>query len=164
MIPTQVYIGVGSNIDRETNIRGGLRELQSRYGELTVSPVYASAAIGFQGDDFYNLVVGLKTRLAIAELAKQLRDIEFQFGRNRNEARYSDRTLDVDLLLFGHDICNKYHVPRSDITEFGFVLKPLFDIEPDLIHPVAGKTMRQLWTMFDSSKAVIRPISETFTL
>ena len=76
-------------------------EIRSCYGELTLSPVYETEAFGFEGDDFYNLVVGLKTELPIHELAHDLREIEYQFGRSRNETRYSSRTLDVDLLLFG---------------------------------------------------------------
>lgn len=164
MTVTQVYLGIGSNIDREKNIRDGLGEIQSCYGELTLSPVYETEAFGFEGDDFYNLVVGFKTELPIAELANDLREIEFQFGRRRNETRYSSRTLDVDLLLYGNEVYEKYHVPRSDITEFGFVLKPLSDIAPNLKHPVTGETMIQLWNKFDSSREVMRPIPEEFSL
>jgi len=164
MTKTQVYLGIGSNIDRETNIRDGLKELQKRFGDLTISPIYETEAFGFVGDDFYNLVVGLKTELAIEDLAKQLRDIEFQSGRCRNETRYSSRTLDVDLLLFANEIYEKHHVPRSDIMEFGFVLKPLCDIEPELKHPVTGETMSKLWEMFDSSREVMRKIPQSFDL
>jgi len=164
MTMTQVYLGIGSNIDRETNIRDGLLEIQSCYGELTLSPVYETEAFGFEGDDFYNLVVGLKIELPIHELAHDLREIEFKFGRSRNETRYSSRTLDVDLLLFGDQENDKYHVPRSDITEFGFVLKPLSDIAPNLKHPVTGETMTQLWNKFDSSREIMRQIPEPFSL
>ncbi len=162
MTETQVYLGIGSNIHRESNIRNGLEEIQSCYGKLTISPVYECEAFGFQGDDFYNLVVGFKTELGIDELAKDLREIEYQFGRSRNETRYSSRTLDIDLLLFGEEIIDKYHVPRSDITEFGFVLKPLCDIAPNLKHPATGETMTQLWDKFDSSREVMRPTSVKF--
>ena len=78
--------------------------------------------------------------------------------------RYSSRTLDLDLLLFGDEVNEKYHVPRSDITEFGFVLKPLSDIAPDLKHPVTGHTMTQLWNKFDSSRETMRQTSEQFRL
>ena len=164
MTMTQVFLGIGSNIDREKNIRDGLLEIQSCYGELTLSPVYETEAFGFEGDDFYNLVVGLKTDLHIHELAHDLREIEYQFGRSRNETRYSSRTLDVDLLLFGDEANDKYHIPRSDITEFGFVLKPLSDIAPNLKHPATGETMTQLWNKFDSSREVMRQISAPFSL
>ena len=164
MTKTQVYLGIGSNIDREANIRNGLEEIRSCYGELTLSPIYETEAFGFEGDDFYNLVVGFKTELPINELAHDLREIEYQFGRSRNETRYSSRTLDVDLLLFGDAVHDKYHVPRSDITEFGFVLKPLSDITPNLKHPVLGETMIQLWNKFDSSREVMRSMPEQFCL
>ena len=164
MTETQVYLGIGSNIDRESNIRNGLEELQSCYGKLTISPVYECEAFGFSGDDFYNLVVGLKTDLGIDELAHDLREIEYQFGRSINETRYSSRTLDIDLLLFGDQINEKYNIPRSDITEFGFVLKPLCEIAPNVKHPISGQTMRQLWDKFDSSREVMRSVHERFKL
>tara|TARA_R110000782_G_scaffold13730_10_gene40302 strand:+ start:203 stop:697 length:495 start_codon:yes stop_codon:yes gene_type:complete len=164
MTMNQVYLGIGSNINRESNIRDGLLEIQSCYGELTLSPIYETKAFGFDGDDFFNLVVGLKTELPIGELAHDLREIEFQFGRSRNETRYSSRTLDVDLLLFGDEVHEKHHVPRSDIIEFGFVLKPLSDIAPDLKHPVTGMTMTQLWNKFDSSREVMRQVPERLCL
>lgn len=164
MTETQVYLGIGSNIDREANIRNGLEEIQSCYGQLTISPVYECEAFGFKGDDFYNLVVGFKTEIKIEELAYDIREIEYQFGRSKNETRYSSRTLDIDLLLFGDEVLDKYHIPRSDITEFGFVLKPLCDIAPDLKHPVSGETISQIWDKFDSSREVMRLATENFTI
>ena len=86
MTMTQVYLGVGSNIDREKNIRNGLLEDTVMLWRVdTLSPAYETKAFGFEGDDFYNLVVGLKTNLPIHELAHDLREIEFQFGRSRDE-------------------------------------------------------------------------------
>lgn len=164
MTITQCYIGIGSNIDRETNIRNGLIELKSRYGDLQVSPVYECEALGFEGDEFYNLVVGLKTGLAIDDLVFQLREIEYQFGRKRKETRYSSRTLDIDLLLYGDLISEKRHVPRSDIIEFGFVLKPLCDIAPELKHPITGESMRHLWEKFDASTQAMEPSLQSFNV
>jgi len=164
MTINRVYLGIGSNIDPDVNIRDGLKELQSRYGELSISPVYESKSFGFDGADFYNLVVGLNTELDIDALAKQLREIEYQFGRNKNEIRYSSRTSDIDLLMFADHISEIHHVPRSDITEFGFVLKPLLDIAPDLKHPVTGQTISQLWEKFDSTGQIMRPIPQSFHL
>lgn len=164
MTTTQVYLGIGSNIDRETNIRGGLNKLKSQYGELRISPVYESTTFGFEGDDFYNLVVGFNTEISVDELEIQLREIEYQFGRKRNETRYSSRTLDIDLLLYGDLVSEQHHVPRVDITEYGFVLKPLCDIEPDLIHPVTGETMSALWEKFDASKQPMNKTSQSFSL
>ncbi len=164
MTINRVYLGIGSNIDRDINIRDGLKELQSRYGELSISPVYESKSLGFDGDDFYNLVVGLNTELDIDALGKQLREVEYQFGRNKNEIRYSSRTLDIDLLMYADHISETHHVPRSDIIEFSFVLKPLFDIAPNLQHPLTGQTMAQLWENFDSAGQIMRPIPQSFNL
>jgi len=160
----KVYTGIGSNIDRNKNIRNGLNELKSRYGEIQMSPVYNSKAFGFNGDDFYNLVVGFKTDFSIDELKFQLREIEYLFGRKRIETRFSSRTLDIDLLLYGDLVSKKYHVPRDDITEYGFVLKPLFDIEPDMIHPIIGETICTLWGKFDPSKQPMKQTSQNFSL
>ena len=164
MSSIQVYLGIGSNIDREKNILGGLIELKSRYGELMVSPVYESKAFGFEGDDFYNLVVGFKTEISVDEIKTQLKDIEYQFGRQANEKRYSSRTLDIDLLLYGDLVSEKHHVPRSDIIEFGFVIKPLSDISPEFKHPVTGDSMNQLWTNFDASSQEMRQTLQSFNL
>jgi 2-amino-4-hydroxy-6-hydroxymethyldihydropteridine diphosphokinase len=158
MTTTQVYLGIGSNIDRETNIRACLDELKSRYGELRVSPVYESKAFGFEGDDFYNLVVGFNTELGIDDLETQLREIEYQFGRKQNETHYSSRTLDIDLLLYGDLVCDKHELPRVDITKYAFVLKPLCDLDPDLIHPVVGETISSLWKNFNIKEQTLNKI------
>ena len=162
MTTTQVYLGVGSNIDRETNIRGGLAALKLLYGQLQISPVYESKAFGFEGDDFFNLVVGFKTEFDIDEIEAQLKDIEFQFGRKPRETIYCPRTLDLDLLLYGDLICDKHELPRIDIIKYAFVLKPLCDLVPDLIHLVENKTMSELWKKFDTSKQKINQISLSF--
>ena len=164
MTMTQIYLGIGSNIDRETNIPNGLNELKSRFGDINVSPVYESKALGFEGDDFYNLVVGFNTRISVDDLEIQLREIEYKFGRKRKETRYSSRTLDIDLLVYGDLVSEKHHVPRSDIIEFGFVLKPLFDIDPEFRHPVTGESMSQLWKNFDASSQEMSQTLQAFNL
>lgn len=149
MKPARVYVGVGSNIEREKNIRGGLAALTRRYGALTLSPVYQARAIGFAGDDFFNLVAAFDTGKTVAELENGLRRIEFEHGRRREEDRFSARTLDLDLLLYGDLVSDQHRVPRTDITKYAFVLKPLFDLAPDLVHPQTGKRIREIWQAFD---------------
>ena len=156
MKPARVYVGVGSNIEREKNIRGGLAALARRYGALTLSPVYQARAIGFAGDDFFNLVAAFDTGKTVAELENGLRRIEFEHGRRREEDRFSARTLDLDLLLYGDLVSRRHRVPRADITEYAFVLKPLFDLAPDLIHPQAGRRIREIWQAFDFEPDDIR--------
>ena len=95
----RVYVGIGSNIDRENCIRGAVRELTAHYGPLTLSPVYESKALGFDGENFYNLVAGFDSAESIEGIQATFSRIESQFGRVRQENRFIARTLDLDLLL-----------------------------------------------------------------
>lgn len=147
----KVYVGVGSNIDREKNIPAGLQALAQRFGKLFISPVYQCKSFGFEGDDFYNLVAAFITFKEIDDVIAEIKEIEYAFGRTRKEARYSSRTLDIDLLLYGDVVSEQYDVPRKDIQKYIFVLKPLYDLDPDLVHPLTGKTIADLWQGFDKS-------------
>ena len=158
MKPARVYVSVGSNIEREKNIRGGLAALTRRYGALTLSPVYQARAIGFAGDDFFNLVAAFDTGKTVAELENGLRRIEFEHGRRREEDRFSARTLDLDLLLYGDLVSGRHRVPRADITKYAFVLKPLFDLAPDLVHPQTGRRIAEIWQAFDFEPNDIRRV------
>jgi 2-amino-4-hydroxy-6-hydroxymethyldihydropteridine diphosphokinase len=148
-----VYVGIGSNVERDRSVRAGLRALRERFGELCLSRVYETTAVGFAGEPFYNLVAGFDTDLAPAELAATLRDIETRCGRRRGDARFASRTLDVDLLLYGELATHGAgpRVPRPEILEYGFVLGPLAEIAPDLRHPVLGERIEDLWARFEGS-------------
>src|SRR3989338_4061186 len=113
----RVFIGIGSNIDRENNIRGAVRELNAHYCPLTLSPVYESQAVGFKGENFYNLVAGFDTEESIERIKQALTRIESRFGRTREENRFSARTLDLDLLLYGDNVRHDSQVklPHPDI-------------------------------------------------
>jgi 2-amino-4-hydroxy-6-hydroxymethyldihydropteridine diphosphokinase len=162
MTATQVYLGIGSNIDRETSIRHGLTALKSLYGELHISPVYESEAYGFEGDDFYNLVVGFETEIDIDTIETQLKEIELQSGRKQGDKSYCPRTLDIDLLLYGALVCDKHELPRVDIIKYAFVLKPLCDLAPDLNHPVENIPISELWKHFKEPDQVINQVSQDF--
>ena len=159
---TQIYLGIGSNINREATIRHGLKALESYYGELHISPIYESKAYGFDGDDFLNLVAGFDCNVEIEDLEKHLKAIEHQSGRNHSDSSYCSRTLDIDLLLYGDLISEKYELPRSDIIQYAFVLKPLFDIAPDLLHPVEKKTIKEIWRSFNDPEQRIEEVSSQF--
>ena len=158
MRKVKVYIGIGSNIDKVRNIKGCLKYLKDFFSEIRISPVYQSKAVGMEGDDFYNLVVRFKTSLGIKALESKLREIEYCFGRKRNQPPHTSRTLDIDLLLFGNLISEKHNIPRDDITNYIFVLKPLYDIEPDLIHPIRHEKISILWEKFDKSLQTIQSL------
>jgi len=156
----RVYVGIGSNIDREVNIRAGVSELRKQFGGLQVSSVYESEAVGFAGEPFYNLVASFDTEQEIAEVSARLREIEDRHGRIRGDQRYSARTLDIDLLLYDDFIGNGagYHVPRDEITRYAFVLRPLAELAPDLCLPQTQKSIASLWAAFDQSKQALRAI------
>ncbi len=144
---TRVFIGIGSNVQREKNIAEGLATLQQTFGELLSSSIYESAPVGFSGDAFFNLVTSFNSDDDALTIAKQLRTIEFAHGRTADSKKFNPRTLDLDLLLFGDDIINadSLQIPRKDIEVYAFVLEPLAEIAPSLKHPVLHKTYAQLW-------------------
>ena len=155
----KIYISIGSNIEPEQNIRQGTKQLCCLFSNITVSSVYQSEAIGFNGSDFYNLVVAAETSLSISEVNATLKDIEFANGRKPSAIKFSSRTLDLDLLLYDDVICQEpIRLPRSEITFNAFVLWPLAEIAPELIHPEVGETMQSMWNKYDKSAQVLRPI------
>ena len=143
---TRVYLSFGSNIDREHNIRSGLDALAQHFPGLILSPVYESAAVGFDGEPFFNLVVAIDTDLAVGELSFLLRTIEADHGRTRGEKKFASRTLDIDILTYGENVglIDGVELPRDEILKHAFVLKPLADIAPQEIHPLRRKTYGQL--------------------
>jgi 2-amino-4-hydroxy-6-hydroxymethyldihydropteridine diphosphokinase len=155
-----VYLGLGSNIDAEKNLRLAVAELRSLFGEVTVSPVYRSAALGFEGPDFLNLVVALEVEMSPFELIEQIERIHAMAGRKRGPDRYSSRPLDIDLLLYGNTVDPEppLRLPRRDILEHSFVLRPLADIAPDAVHPVTGRTIGDHWREVDRGSHALMPV------
>ena len=148
-----VYVGLGSNIDPEANLHLGIRELRDRYGELQVSAVYRSAAVGFEGDDFLNLVASFESDASPVAICEEIELIHGLAGRERDGGKWESRPLDIDLLLYNDLVVDErpVRVPREDILEYSFVLRPLAELAPDLVHPVTGKTMLEHWQEFDAS-------------
>ncbi|MDF9393024.1 MULTISPECIES: 2-amino-4-hydroxy-6-hydroxymethyldihydropteridine diphosphokinase [Methylococcus] len=158
----EVFVSIGSNIDRDRHIPSALAALRDAFGTLRVSSVYETAAVGFEGDPFYNLVVGFTTELPLADVARALARIEADHGRTRESRKFSARTLDLDLLLYGDAVVSegKLKLPRKELTEYAFMLEPLAEIAPDLKHPVLGVSFRELWDHYDKTglrQARIRP-------
>lgn len=156
----RVYLGLGSNVERERHIRAALQELENRYGLLLVSPVYESVAVGFDGENFYNLVVGLDTDESVSELAAALRAIEDANGRDRRGPRFSSRTLDIDILTYGN-ACGEIdgvQLPRAEILKNAFVLRPLADIAPNDRHPETARPFAEHWEAYDQSRQKLWPI------
>jgi len=149
---TAVYVAAGSNVDAVRHLQLALRELAQLYPDLKVSPAYRNKAVGFEGDDFVNLAVGFETSLRPAQVREQLQAVEAICGRVADSPKWAPRTMDLDILLFGDLVSNEpgLVVPRPDLTRRPYMLKPMADIGPDVVHPVSGRTMRELWEAFDS--------------
>ena len=147
------YISIGSNIDKDKNIPASLRALEQAFGNLTVSSIYESDPVGFTGDAFYNLIVGFDSDLEVKTVAKQLRQIELDNGRTRDSKKFSARTLDLDLILYGDLIINdgRLQIPRDEIERYAFVLEPLAEVAPTLKHPISHISYADLWEKFDKS-------------
>ncbi|HEY0686855.1 MAG TPA: 2-amino-4-hydroxy-6-hydroxymethyldihydropteridine diphosphokinase [Steroidobacter sp.] len=151
---TVVYVAAGSNVEPEKYLSVALRALAAAYGPLTLSPAYRNQAVGFSGDDFINLVVGFHTEETVAEVRQQLQKIEAACDRPPNAAKWAPRTMDLDILLYGDLVSNEpgLVIPRPDLVKRPYMLKPMADIAPDVIHPTLGKTMRQLWESFNAGE------------
>lgn len=160
----RVFVGIGSNIDREQNIRGGVTDLHRRFGELSLSTVYESAAVGFDGSNFYNLVAAFDSEEKVAAITAALHEIEDNHGRTREGPRFSSRTLDIDLLLYGDLVLQqgKLELPRDEITKNAFVLRPLAELAPRLQHPLLNKSYAELWDAFDQQKQPLRSVAFDF--
>jgi 2-amino-4-hydroxy-6-hydroxymethyldihydropteridine diphosphokinase len=163
-VPT-AYVSIGSNIDKDRHIPSSLKALAERFGELTVSSVYESEPVGFTGDTFYNLVAAFESDLDVKDIAKQLRQIELEHGRSRESKKFTPRTLDLDLLLYGNLIIHdgSLQIPRDEIERYAFVLEPLAEIAATLRHPVSHLSYADLWAVFDKSKLRQKRITPVWT-
>jgi 2-amino-4-hydroxy-6-hydroxymethyldihydropteridine diphosphokinase len=148
----QVYVSIGSNIERKRNIGRALQALAVAYGDLQQSSVYESAAVGFDSTPFYNLVVAFQTDDSPQAVQEALRRIEDSQGRLR-AGKLAARTLDLDLLLYDDLVINagKLVLPRDDIDRYAFVLGPLAEIAGERRHPVSGKRYADMWAAFDAT-------------
>ena len=151
MNSVRAFVSGGSNLDTEANLLRAARELKRHYPGARWSACWRNAAVGFEGPDFINFVVELPVSDGLATLKSRLQDIEALCGRPPNAPRWEPRAMDLDVLLFG-DLVGTYDgivLPRPSLLEWGFMLGPLAEIAPDLLHPTRGLSMAQLWAEFD---------------
>ena len=144
------YLGLGSNIDAEAHILAGISALREAFGDVALSPVYRAPAVGFSGNDFINLVARIETSLEPLQLKRFLHALEDRHGRRRDVPKFSDRTLDIDILLYDdlYLLSPELDLPRDEIVTAAHVLKPLADLAPELRHPVLRQTIGELWQAF----------------
>ncbi len=140
----RIHINIGSNQNREENIARAIDALELNFFEVTCSDVFESAAQGFEGDDFFNVGVNVRTDLSITGVIDVLRHIENNQGRDRTQAKFSSRQIDLDLVLYDMVIDEAHNLPRDDILKYNFVLLPLAQLNPQGVHPVVQKTYAEL--------------------
>ena len=157
----RVFVAAGSNVDPIANLRTALNALARRYEGLNVSPAYRNKAVGFEGDDFINLVVTFDTDDVPAKVREQLQRVETLCGRPANAPKWAPRPMDLDILLFGQLISDVpgLVLPRPDLIRRAYMLRPMADIAPEVRHPVLGKTMRELWEGFDRDAHPLVPVA-----
>ena len=145
----RVFLGLGSNVEAEQHIGSAVNVLRELYPDLIASAVYESEAVGFQGDNFLNMVVAFTAEEGVERISELIHEIEDAHGRERNADRFMARTLDIDLLLYDDMIDEEMNLPRNEIDTYAFVLLPLSELAPDMEHPVTGETFIEMWERFD---------------
>ena len=147
----RVFVGAGSNVEPEKNLAHACADIAHSWPDAYFSRAYRNAAVGFEGPDFINLVVGFTTAQPLTAVIARLHAIETQCGRPRYAPKWASRTMDLDVLLYG-DLVEKtaeYTVPRPDLLKRPYMLGPMAEIAPEVVHPTAGKTIGALWDEFD---------------
>jgi 2-amino-4-hydroxy-6-hydroxymethyldihydropteridine diphosphokinase len=155
-----VYLGIGTNLgEREFNLREALNRIELQIGLLTASsPVYETEPWGFDSDDkFLNMVVRVRTSLSPQALLKETGLIEASLGRIRGENQYASRIIDIDILFYDDLIIDEVNlkIPHPGIAERRFVLVPLNEIAPDLVHPLLKNTVSSLLESCPDSSQVL---------
>ncbi|MDO8907764.1 MAG: 2-amino-4-hydroxy-6-hydroxymethyldihydropteridine diphosphokinase [Pseudohongiella sp.] len=147
-------LSLGSNLEPAYHIAKALDGLSEVFGELKLSSVYESKAVGFDGGNFLNMVVAVDTNLALDEISRIIKALETRHGRKQDQARFSSRTLDIDILTLG-DLNGEHHgivLPRPEITVNAYVLWPMSEVCPDRVDPLSGQTYTALWSAYDRSR------------
>ncbi|WNC67927.1 2-amino-4-hydroxy-6-hydroxymethyldihydropteridine diphosphokinase [Thalassotalea nanhaiensis] len=158
-----VYISIGSNIDRDTQIVVAVNALKHEFEQVELSSVYECEPVGFNGDNFYNLVAKVDTNKPPAYIGELLKQLEKQQGRVDFSKKFSARKMDLDILLYDDLIMdNPVQIPRDEIPKNAYVLEPLAELAPNTLHPVLQITYQQMWQGFDKSKQYLKKVPFTW--
>ena len=154
------YVSGGSNVEPERNLLRAAQELKISFPGARFSRCYRNPAVGIDGADFINFAVALPTTLPLAAFDAELERIETLCGRPANARRWEPRAMDLDVLLYGDAVgeIGRLKLPRPSLLEWGFMLGPMAEIAPDLLHPTAGRTMAALWDGFDRDASALVPV------
>ncbi len=134
---SRAYLSLGSNLEPVLHLRRAVQELRDRFGDMVLSPVYRTRAVGFEGNDFLNAAAVIQTDLDPVALHDWLHALEDAHLRDRSGPRFGDRTLDVDIVLFDDRVLSgpgNLRIPRPDL-QHAFVLRPLADIGAAVADP-----------------------------
>jgi 2-amino-4-hydroxy-6-hydroxymethyldihydropteridine diphosphokinase len=147
----RVFVAAGSNVEPEKNLERACAEIAHTWPDAHFSRAWRNAAVGFEGPDFINLVVGFSAAQPLHFVIEKLRGIETNCGRPRYAPKWASRTMDLDVLLFGDRVekTTDYTLPRPDLLKRPYMLGPLAEIAPDFVHPTEHKTIGELWAEFD---------------
>jgi len=156
-----VYVAAGSNVAPERNLARAVAALRREFPGIRWSPWYRNRAVGFEGEDFINLVAGFDTTLPVREVLGKLHAIETLCGRPREAPRWAPRSMDLDVLLYGDLICDEpgLRLPRPDLTRRAYMLGPLAQLAPEVLHPTAHLSIGELWRRFDQAAHPLQPVA-----
>ena len=147
-----VYLGLGTNLGhKEQNLRMSIKKIEERIGNVvSLSAFYATAPWGFSSENsFLNAAVCVETTLLPLQVLEETQRIERELGRTEKSVNglYADRLIDIDLLLYDDRVMDAEGLilPHPLMTERRFVMEPLSEIAPDVVHPVLHKTMKELF-------------------
>ena len=157
---TDVYVAAGSNVRPEENLARACREIAQSWPGAIFSQAYRNKAVGFEGPDFINMVLGFKSDDPVGTVLTRLREIEVVCGRPRNSPKWASRAMDLDVLLFGSRVekTDDYTLPRPDLLKRPYMLGPMAEIAPAVMHPTAHKTIAELWREFDRDAHPMIPV------
>jgi len=151
---TRVLVAAGSNVEPHANLRRALDALVRHYPGLVRSTAYRNRAVGFEGEDFINLVVGFDTDDDVHTVLEHLHEAEALCGRARNAPKWAPRSMDLDILLYGDRVCDEpgLVLPRPDLLRRAYMLGPAAEIAPEAVHPTLGVTLADLWRNFEQGE------------
>ena len=143
----KIYLSLGSNIRPEENLEEAKKLLSRNYQPQKESKIYKTKSVGFEGEDFLNQVVCFETDDSPENVITTLKDIEKKIGRKNRVEKFSEREIDIDLLLYGNFVGKALakDIPHKDIDLYRFVLEPLAEIAPNLIHPKHQEKISEIW-------------------
>lgn len=155
-----VTLSLGSNTDAVNNLASCLDALLLQFNDLSLSSVFESESVGFEGDNFLNMAVGIETGLALSDLSVLLKEIEDKHGRDRSQPKFSARSLDIDILTYDAlaGTFNGITLPRAEITSNAFVLWPLSQISGKQKHPVLKQSFTELWSAYEKDRQKLWPV------